>query len=50
MTTKNFRFEDEAKMRALLQKLDQEGIDVHVDRSYRFGTFELTIFKENYAI
>lgn len=48
MTTKKFRFEDEAKMKALLQKLDREGIEVWVDRSYRFGTFELTIFKENY--
>ena len=48
MTIKNFRFEDEAQLMALLQKLDSEGIDVFVDRSYRRRTFELTIFKENY--
>lgn len=48
MTTKKFRFEDEETMNALLQKLDREGIDVCVNRSYRFRTFELTIFKANY--
>ena len=48
MTTKNFRFEDETQLMALLQKLDREGIDVWVDRSYNRRTFELTIFKENY--
>lgn len=48
MTTKKFRFEDEAQLIALLQKLDREGIDVWIDRSYNRKTFELTIFKANY--